>query len=85
MGVDMDRRSWYIDKGINPAYVVPLVSAILAGLVWAGSINSGQGVQDNRLVAVEKTVDEIKKDSREDFQKINDKLDRLIEGQKRMR
>jgi len=82
MAAEMDRRSWHLDKGLNPAYIVPLLASILAGLAWAGSINSGQTLQDNRIGNVEKTVDSIKKDNREDFQKINEKLDRLLERRK---
>ena len=86
MAANMDRRTgWYLDRGINPAYVVPLVTAILAGLVWAGGVNSGQQVQDTKIQTIEKKVEASEKNNREDFQKVQDKLDRLIEGQKRMR
>lgn len=74
-----DRRGWHVDKGLNPAYIIPLVASILAGLAWAGTINSGQDVQNQRLTTVEKKVDDVIIVSREDMKEINRKLDRLIE------
>lgn len=75
----LERRGWHLDKGLNPAYIVPLLAAILAGLAWAGTVNSGQEVQNQRLSTVEKKVDESVTTNREDLKEINRKLDRLIE------
>lgn len=75
----LERRGWHIDKGLNPAYIVPLLGAILAGLAWAGAINSEQAVQNQKIQTVEKKVDDSIMVSREDMKTINAKLDRLIE------
>ena len=75
----LERRGWHIDKGLNPAYIVPLVGAILAGLAWAGSVNSEQAVQNGRIGTVEKRVDDSIRTNREDLKEINAKLDRLLE------
>jgi hypothetical protein len=75
----LERRGWHIDKGLNPAYIVPLVAAILTGLAWAGSINSEQVDQNRRIGTIEKRVDESITTNREDLKEINRKLDRLIE------
>lgn len=79
-----ERRGWHLDRGINPAYIVPLVSAILAGLAWAGAVNSAQAVQDEKIGAIEKKVSDMasKEDVkllREDIREISKKLDRLNE------
>ena len=74
-----NRRRWHIDKGINPAYVVALGSAIFAALVWASNINRDQATQDLKIVTVEKKVEDYTKTNREDLQEINRKLDRLLE------
>lgn len=83
MAGDMDRRKgWYLDRGLNPAYIIPLLGSILAGLAWAGSVNSTQQVQDTRIGTVEEKTKQIEKNNREDYQKINEKLDRILERQK---
>ena len=81
-----DRRGWYLDRGINPAYIVPLITAILAGLAWAGSTNSHMAVVDTTLVqhaaddkATEKRVDSLERRTDDQLKAINEKLDRLIE------
>ena len=80
MAADMDRRrTWHLDKGLNPAYIVPLVSAILGGLAWAGTVNSQQQVQDTRLGAVEKKIETSDKNNREDFKLVLEKMDKLNE------
>ena len=80
------RRGWYLDRGINPAYIIPLITAILAGLVWAGGVNSHLAVTDTTLAshsqddkATEKRVDNLEKRTDEGLKEINRKLDRLIE------
>ena len=79
----MEKRGWYLDKGINPAYVVPLVTAILAGLLWAGGVNKDLGLHDNRIETNGKRIDGIITTSREDMREINRKLDELIKREKR--
>jgi len=80
MAANMDRRTgWYLDRGINPAYVVPLVSAILAGLVWAGAVNTDQQVQKNEVQTIKKDVDTIKKEAREDRERMEQKQDKILE------
>lgn len=80
MAADMDRRrTWHLDKGLNPAYIVPLVAAILSGLAWAGTINSQQQVQDTRIGTIEKKVDTSEKNNREDFKLVIEKMDKLNE------
>ena len=74
----VDRRGWYLDKGINPAYVVPLIGAILAGLIWAGEVNSGQKEQNTKLEVHEKKIDVIERNGREDAQRTQDKLDAIL-------
>ena len=84
--VAVDRRGWYLDKGINPAYLVALITSILAGLAWAGDVNRRDAVQDTTLMqhatddkATEKRVDALDRRTDEQFRVINEKLDRLIE------
>lgn len=74
-----NRRHWHLDKGINPVYVTALATAILGGLAWAGWVNSGQAVQDQKIGTVEKRVEDFTKANREDLLEINRKLDRLLE------
>ena len=74
-----NRRRWHIDKGINPAYVLALLTALWAGLVWASGINRDQAVQDQKIGTVEKKMDDFSRTNREDLQLINQKLDRLLE------
>lgn len=84
--LEMDRRGWYLDKGINPAYLLALITSILAGLAWAGEVNRRDAVQDATLTqhsiddkATEKRVDVLDRRTDEQFKVINEKLDRLIE------
>ena len=79
-----ERRGWHLDRGINPAYIVPLISAILAGLAWAGTVNSAQAVQDEKIGAIEKKVGDManKEDVRllrEDIRELSKKMDRFNE------
>lgn len=85
----IERRGWHLDRGINPAYIVPLITAILAGLAWAGTVNSHVAVINTTLVqhanddkATEKRVDALEKRTDDQLKSINDKLDRLIERRK---
>ena len=80
------RQGWYLDRGINPAYLVLLLSTILSCLYWAGNVNERLGRQDVILTqhekvdsATEKRVDVLERGVKEDLKAINDKLDRLIE------
>ncbi len=80
------RRGWHLDRGINPAYIIPLVGAILAGLAWAGEVNRRDSVQDNTLLQhaqedknTEARVDKLERRTDDQLKAINDKLDRLIE------
>lgn len=75
----LERRGWHLDRGINPAYVIPLLGAILGGLAWAGSVNSEQVDQNRRIGTMEKKVDDSIATNREDLKEINRKLDRIIE------
>ena len=78
--INPERRGWHIDKSINPSYAVPLVMAILSVMAWAGSTNSQQAVQDQKISFVESKVEENSRLSREDLKEINRKLDKLIAG-----
>lgn len=78
MAGDKDGRGWHLDRGLNPAYIVPLLSAILAGLAWAGSVNSGQAKQDEKILAVENKVVETDRRTREDMKEIRDSLKELL-------
>jgi hypothetical protein len=73
MAVDMERRKrLHIDWGINPAYILFLLSAIWVTLTWAGDINKGQAVQDTKIETVVKKVENIEN-------KMDAKMDRIIE------
>lgn len=78
-----NRRRWHLDRGINPAYIIPLITAILAVLGWAGQVNAQQAVQDQKIGNTEKKVDEMAANNREDLRLINQKLDAILEQSRR--
>jgi len=83
------RRAWGIDRSINPVYVTALISIIIAMLVWAGgpsgvnahfSTLDAAAVQQAKDIQTAKAeVKELKTDTKGDLERINAKLDRLIE------
>lgn len=78
MAADMDRRrTWHLDRGLNPAYLIPLISGLLGGLAWAGAVNSTNREQDIRIGTVEKKVETSDKNNREDFKLVLEKMDKL--------
>lgn len=84
------RKGWYIDRGVNPAYIVPLISAIIACLIWAGTVNSHFAVTDKTLQqheaddkTTERRVDKLESLTDERLTRMEAKMDRIIEGQKR--
>ena len=80
MGREMDnRRTWHVDKGINPAYLAALATIVIPLIAWASVVNSTQATHDTEIKGLNKRVDTIHNENREDLRAINDKLDVLLQ------
>ena len=83
MGGQMDRRGWYLDKGMNPVYVGALISIVIAFFSWARYIDNSQVAQDSEIKSMKDTTDKLEKRTREDMQEIRASLQRIIENQEK--
>ena len=83
--IDQRRKKLYWDFGINPAYVGVLATAILTVFAWARGMDNGQVKQDEKIVAIEKTVTDNEKRSREDMKEIRDGIRQILEQEQRER
>lgn len=72
-------KKFYLDFGINPAYIGALVTCLIGVLVWARTVDNGQIEQNGRIVAVEKTVTDNEKRSREDMKEIREGIRLILE------
>lgn len=86
------RKKFYVDWGINPAYIGLLTTVIMAALVWANGVDKKDATQDAMIVAhseddkkTEKRVDKLETTVDDRLTRMEAKMDRLIEGQKRLR
>ena len=84
-----DRRTWGVDRSINPIYVTALIGVIAGILVWAGGpygVNSHFSTLDAAAIqqakdieSTKKQIDTLRAETREDLKTIIEKLDRLNE------
>ena len=84
-----NRRTWGVDRSINPVYVGLLLTLLIGILAWAGGpggVNPHFSTHDAALVQQAKDIELIRKENEtfrretlENQKSINEKLDRLIE------
>lgn len=86
------RKKFYLDMGINPTYIGILLTAVLAVLTWASSVSTEQAITKTTLIqhsaddkTLEKRVDKLETLTDDRLTRMEAKMDRLIEGQKRLR
>ena len=88
--VENRRKKFYLDWGINPAYIGILTTVIMAALVWANGVDKEQATtkavisshaEDDRKL--EKRVDKLETQTDDRLARMEAKLDRLIERSKR--
>jgi hypothetical protein len=89
---DNRRKKFYLDYGVNPTYIGMLLTAIIAVLAWANGVDKEQAITKTTLTQhssddkmIEKRVDKLETLTDERLTRMEAKMDRLIEGQKRMR
>ena len=73
------RRHWYLDRGVNPVYITTLAGFIISILAWAMNQDRIQVKQDEKIAEHEAKIITIEKNSREDAQRTQDKLDKILE------
>ncbi len=73
------RKRWYIDRGINPAYIGVLATFLVGVLAWARGVDKGQSSQDEKILAVEKQVTDVDKRTREDMKEIREGIQKILE------
>ena len=88
--VENRRKKFYVDYGINPAYIGALTTVVLAALLWANGIDKEQSSTRATLAAhadddkkIEKRVDKLETQTDDRLARMEAKLDRLIERSKR--
>ena len=79
------RKKFYVDWGVNPAYIGALLTCLLGVLAWARGVDNGQTRQDEKIVAIEKTVTDNEKRSREDMKEIRDGIRQILEQEQKER
>ena len=84
------RKRFYLDWGINPAYIGFLLTAIMVALGWANAVDKKDATQDAVILAhadddkkLEKRVDKLETQTDDRLARMEAKLDRLIERSKR--
>ena len=87
---EQKRKRWYIDWGINPAYIGALITVIMVALGWANGVDKKDATQDAMITAhaeddkkTEKRVDKLETQTDDRLARMEAKLDRLIERSKR--
>ena len=85
MAEDNRRKKFYWDFGINPAYIGALLTCLIGVFAWARGVDNGQVQQDEKIVAIEKTVTDNEKRSREDMKEIRDGIRQILEQEERER
>ena len=84
------RKKFYLDWGLNPAYIGVMTTVIMAALVWANGVDKKDATQDAMIMAhaeddkkTEKRVDKLETQTDDRQARMEAKLDRLIERSKR--
>ena len=83
--VENRRKKFYVDWGVNPAVIGFLTTFILGVMAWARSIDNGQVKQDEKIVAIEKTVTDNEKRNREDMKEIREGIRQILEQEQKER
>ena len=88
--IDQRRKKFYLDWGINPAYIGVLTTFLVAALAWANGVDKKDATQDAMITAhaeddkkTEKRVDKLESQTDDRLARMEAKLDRLIERSKR--
>jgi hypothetical protein len=84
------RKKFYIDWGVNPAYIGALLSCLMGVLWWANDVDKDRATTKATLVAhanddktIEKRVDKLENQTDDRLARMEAKLDRLIERSKK--
>ena len=84
------RKKFYLDFGINPAYIGALITVVMVALGWANGVDKKDATQDAMIVAhseddkkTEKRVDKLETQTDDRLARMEAKLDRLIERSKK--
>ena len=87
--IDQRRKKFYLDWGINPAYIGVLTTFLVAALAWANGVDKKDATQDAMIMAhaeddkkTEKRVDKLETETDDRLARMEAKLDRLIERSK---
>lgn len=81
--LEQRRKKFYLDFGINPAYIGSLLTTIMVALGWANTVDKTTTKQGEKITAVEKTVEDNERRNREDTKEIRDGIRQILEqGQK---
>jgi len=88
--IDQRRKKFYLDWGINPAYIGVLTTFLVAALAWANGVDKKDATQDAMIMShaeddkkTEKRVDKLETQTDDRLARMEAKLDRLIERSKR--
>jgi len=79
----MDRRGWYLDKGMNPVYVGALITILMASMTFFRYLDNGQTKQDEKIESNEKRVSGLEDRTRADMKEIRDTLNQILQNQER--
>ncbi len=87
---DNRRKKFYVDYGLNPAYIGALTTALIAVLVWGAGVSRDQATTNAVLSShaeddkkIEKRVDKLETQTDDRLARMEAKLDRLIDRSKR--
>lgn len=81
MSMEQDDQHWHLDKRVNISHIVATVLLVVGGFTMIHQLDARITVNEIRIEEIQRQTLEYQRRSIESMNRIEDKVDRLIERQ----